>query len=90
MNDASRVFILSSEGKGTLRLMSGFAANKAPGGSGKVVMKAEKVVAAFTVEAIEDIFVISHLGKIIRFKSEEVPSSEAAVQGVYCVESPRR
>jgi DNA gyrase subunit A len=85
VDDSSRVFILSSEGKGTLRLMSGFAPNKAPGGSGKVVMKAERIVAAFSVEPVDDIFVISHLGKIIRLKSEEVASSEGAIQGVYCI-----
>jgi DNA gyrase subunit A len=85
VDDSSSVFFLSSEGKGSLRLMSGFAPNKAPGGSGKVVMKAEKIVAAFSVEPADDIFVISYLGKIIRFKSEEVASSEGPVQGVYCI-----
>ena len=85
INDSSSVFVLSSAGKGTLRLMSGFAANKSPGGSGKVVMKAEKIVSAFSVEPNDDILAISHLGKVIRFKSEEVASSDSTVQGVNCI-----
>ena len=35
------VFLLSAEGKGTIRLAAGFGANKAPGASGKVAMKAD-------------------------------------------------
>jgi DNA gyrase subunit A len=81
----SGVFILGSDGRGTIRLMSGFAPNKSPGGSGKIAMKSNKVVGAVTVEANDDIFAISRLGKIIRFPADEVSSTEGVVQGVNCM-----
>ena len=36
---AGGVFLLGADGQGTIRLMSGFAANKAPAAAGKVAMK---------------------------------------------------
>ena len=84
-DDSSGVFILGSDGKGTVRLMSGFAANKAPGGSGKLAVKSSNVIGACAVFPEDNIFVISRLGKIIRFSSEEVPSTEGVVQGVNCI-----
>jgi DNA gyrase subunit A len=79
------VFLLTDEGKGTIRLMSGFSANKAPGSSGKTAIKADKVVGAIAAEADQDLFIISQLGKIIRFRAGEVPSKEGVVQGVNCM-----
>lgn len=79
------VFILTHEGKGTIRLLGGFGANKEPGGGGKVAMKAERVVAAQGVALHDDLFVISRLGKVIRFQAAEVPAKEGVVQGVNCM-----
>lgn len=79
------VFLLTDDGKGTIRLLSGFAANKAPGASGKVAMKTETLLGAYTVKAGNDVFAISALGKIIRFQADEVPAKEGVVQGVNCM-----
>ncbi|MBV7327044.1 hypothetical protein KFU94_02030 [Chloroflexi bacterium TSY] len=78
-------FIVTNEGKGTIRLMSGFNANKSPGAGGKVGMKAEKVIGAATVTDNSDIFLISQLGKMIRFQAADVPPKEGVVQGVNCM-----
>jgi DNA gyrase subunit A len=79
------VFLLSQDGKGTIRLMNGFAANKSPGANGKVAMKADAVVGAVAVDEQSDLFAISRLGKIIRFQANEVPPKEGVVQGVNCM-----
>jgi len=81
----SGVFLLGADGKGTVRSMSGFASNKSLGGSGKIAIKNERVVAAFSIEPNDDIFIISRLGKIIRFPADEVPPTEGVVQGVNCI-----
>jgi DNA gyrase subunit A len=81
----SLVFMVGADGKGTIREMEGFAANKSVGGSGKIALKNEHVVSAVTVTPNDDLFLITRLGKIIRFKADEVPSTDAVVQGVICV-----
>jgi DNA gyrase subunit A len=85
VEDNCGVFLLGSDGKGTIRLMSGFAANKSPGGSGKIAFKSNQVIGACTILPDDDIFIISRLGKVIRFKSDEVPPTEGVVQGVNCI-----
>jgi DNA gyrase subunit A len=91
------VFLLSSDGKGTIRQLRGFAANKSPGAGGKTAMKADAIVGAVAVheaaaDTLEnpaasqtDLFAISRLGKIIRFQAAEVPPKEGVVQGVNCM-----
>ncbi len=79
------VFLLSQDGKGTVRLMPGFSANKSPGSGGKVAMKADVVVGAHSIDAQSDLFAISRLGKMIRFQVSEVPAKEGVVQGVHCM-----
>jgi DNA gyrase subunit A len=79
------VFLLTADGKGTVRLLNGFAANKAPGASGKTLMKTDALVGAIAVDANHDIFAISRLGKIVRFQVTEVPAKEGVVQGVNCM-----
>lgn len=81
----SGVFITAADGRGVIRLMSGFAPNKSPGGSGKIAFKSNKVIGAATVEVNDDLFLISRLGKVIRFPVEEVSSTEGVVQGVNCM-----
>ena len=76
------VFLLTADGKGTIRLLQGFSANKSPGTGGKVAMKTEALIGATTVDNTHDIFAISQLGKIIRFQAAEVPAKEGVVQGV--------
>jgi DNA gyrase subunit A len=85
VNEDGGVFLLGPDGKGTIRLMAGFRANKAPGAGGKVAMKADQLVACFGVDESNDIFIISQLGKIIRFSAEEIPAKEGVVQGVNCM-----
>ena len=85
IDSESRVFLLGADGKGTLRFMSGFSANKSPGASGKIAIKTDELVAAFAVDDYDDIFAISRLSKIVRFQAGEVPAKEGAVQGVNCM-----
>lgn len=84
-NAEGGAFLLSAEGKGTIRLASGFTANKAPGASGKVAIKADLIVGAVAADEGDDLFAISQLGKIIRFQASEVPAKEGVVQGVHCM-----
>lgn len=79
------VFLISADGQGTVRLMSGFAANKAPAASGKVALKTDELVAAARVDSGSDVFIISRLGKLIRFAADEIPAKEGVVQGVACM-----
>lgn len=81
----SGVFLLSADGKGTVRQMEGFAANKSPGASGKIAINTDRLVGGLCVDDQEDIFIISHLGKIIRFRLQDVPQKDGVVQGVICM-----
>ncbi len=83
--DGETIFLVGADGRGTVRLMSGFAANKAPGGGGKLAFKTDRLIGAVAVQPGDDLFIISRLGKIIRFRSDEVPPKEGVVQGVNCM-----
>ena len=85
VKESGGVFLLTADGQGTIRLMSGFSANKAPGAGGKVAIKSSSVVGIATVDETDDIFAISRLSKIIRFQAAEVPPKEGVVQGVNCM-----
>ncbi|MCB8923171.1 MAG: hypothetical protein H6662_16410 [Ardenticatenaceae bacterium] len=85
VTDDSAVFLLSDDGKGTLRQMEGFRINKSPGAGGKVAMKTETLVAAVAAANEDDLFVISTLGKMIRFRADEIPAKTGVVQGVNCM-----
>jgi DNA gyrase subunit A len=85
VTEESGVFLISQDGKGTIRLMSGFRANKAPGAGGKVAVKTENLVGVQTVRTEGDLFIITQLGKIIRFNPADVPPKEGVVQGVNCI-----
>lgn len=80
-----QVFLLGQDGKGTIRLLAGFTANKAPGAGGKTAMKADPLVGVVAVTEQSDLFVLSRLGKLIRFRANEVPPKEGVVQGVHCM-----
>ena len=79
------IFMATDDGKGTIRLLSGFSANKSPGSGGKTAMKTDALIGAMGIRAGDDIFIISELGKIIRFKADEVPAKAGVVQGVNCM-----
>jgi len=79
------VFLISADGKGTVRRMSGFNANKTPGGSGKLALKTDELISALAVEETDDLFIITETGKIIRFSAGEVPDTEGVIQGVNCI-----
>jgi DNA gyrase/topoisomerase IV subunit A len=81
----SAVLLVSAEGLGTLRLMSGFNPNKSPGGQGKQALKTEQLAAACHANIADDVFILSRLSKIIRFRAEEIPAKEGVVQGVACM-----
>ena len=81
----SNVFMVSADGRGTVRSMTGFNPNKSAGGSGKIAINSENLVGAMTVAEGDDIFLISRLSKIIRFMAAEVPVKEGVVQGVNCM-----
>jgi DNA gyrase subunit A len=81
----SDVFVIGADGRGTMRSMNSFAPNKSMGGSGKQLFKNSHVVSLLPVSLNDDLFIISMLGKLIRFRCDEVPSSEGVVQGVICM-----
>jgi len=85
VDENSSVFMLGADGKGTIRLMTGFSANKTPGGNGKIAMKSTHLVGATSVSPEEEIFAITKQSKIIRFKVDEVPPTDGVVQGVNCL-----
>lgn len=85
VQEESGVVLLGRDGKGTIRLMSGFRSNKSPGAGGKVAMKADQLVGAHGVRTGQDVLAISVLGKIIRFSADEIPAKEGVVQGVNCM-----
>ena len=81
----SGVFMLSADGRGTIRLMDGFTPNKAPGAGGKIALTTDKLVCALRVETTDQLFIISALSKIIRFRVEDIPAKDGIVQGVVCI-----
>jgi DNA gyrase subunit A len=81
----SGVFMLSADGRGTIRLMDGFTPNKAPGAGGKIALSTDKFVCALRVETTDQLFIISALSKIIRFRVEDIPAKDGIVQGVVCI-----
>jgi DNA gyrase subunit A len=85
VRENSGLLLLGADGKGSVRLMEGFRANKEPGGSGKIALKTERLAAACLVEASDDILAVSRLGKTIRFAADEIPAKTGAVQGVNCM-----
>jgi hypothetical protein len=48
-------------------------------------MKTDHLIGAAVVEESDDIFIISRLSKIIRFRAGGVPGKEGVVQGVHCI-----
>jgi DNA gyrase subunit A len=85
INSDSEVFVATGDGKGTLRKMTGFAPNKSAGGSGKILIKSNSVVGIVAVNPDDHIFLLTLQGKIIRFPVNEVPPTDAPVQGVNCM-----
>ena len=85
VREDSGVFILSSDGRGTIRKMEGFNPNKAPGAGGKAAMLADDLAGAAAVEEGCDILILSRLSKVIRFQAAEVPPKDGVVQGVNCM-----
>ena len=81
----SGVLLMSADGKGTIRLMSGFAANKAPGSGGKIAMITDHLIGAAAINDSDDVFAISRLSKVIRFQAIEIPPKAGVVQGVNCM-----
>lgn len=81
----SGVFLLSSDGKGTIRLMEGFLANKSPGAGGKNAILTDDLVCALSLDEHQEVFIITQLSKIIRFRLKQIPAKEGVVQGVVCL-----
>lgn len=86
VDDGSHVFLLGADGKGAWRQMAGFRPNKEPGAGGKVAMKTDALIGAVAAGEDDDVFILSSLSKIIRFRVAEVPAKEGVVQGVNCME----
>ncbi len=85
VREDSGIFLLNADGKGTIRLMEGFRANKAPGAGGKVAIRGEEIVGAVPAGEEDDLFIISGLSKVIRFAAGDVPPKTGVVQGVNCI-----
>ncbi len=81
----SDVFIATADGRGALRKMSGFAPNKSMGGSGKILIKSNHVIGIASIRPDDHIFLLTQQGKVIRFPVDEVPLTDAPVQGVNCM-----
>ncbi|MGB1250857.1 MAG: DNA gyrase C-terminal beta-propeller domain-containing protein [Candidatus Promineifilaceae bacterium] len=79
------VVAIGHDGKGTVRVMSGFRKNKAPGAGGKVLLKTTKLAGVQAVVPGKDLFIISKLSKMIRFSADEIPPKTGVVQGVNCM-----
>ena len=85
VEDDCGVFLLSADGRGTIRSMESFLANKAPGAGGKVAIANDNLVAAAAVRPGDDLVILSHQSKIIRFSSDDIPIKDGVVQGVNCM-----
>lgn len=81
----SDVFTATADGRGSLRQMSGFSANKSLGGGGKMLIKSDHVISSVAVKPDDHIFLLTKLGKVIRFPAAEMPVTDAPVQGVNCI-----
>jgi DNA gyrase subunit A len=81
----SEIFVATGDGRGALRKMAGFAPNKSTGGSGKILIKSNSVVGIVAVNPDDHVFLLTQQGKIIRFPVNEVPPTDAPVQGVNCM-----
>jgi len=84
-SESGSILLVGADGKGTIRQMAGFAANKAPGSGGKTALKTDHLVGAAAIQDSDDVFAISRLSKIIRFQAIEIPPKEGVVQGVNCM-----
>jgi DNA gyrase subunit A len=85
VDDGDGVFLLGDDGRGTIRLMRGFRQTKTPGSGTKQALKTERLVAALKVREQDDLFILSRLGKMIRFGAAEIPPKTGLVQGVNCM-----
>lgn len=83
--DDTGIFMLTAEGKGTIRLMNNFSPNKAPGAGGKIAMNTDNLVCALATDGKTDALAVTRQGKIIRFPLEDIPSKDAPVMGVNCL-----
>lgn len=86
VKENSSVAIVTADGQGARRLMEGFAANQAPGGQGKILIKSQAVAAVAEGEDGQELMCISKFAKIIHFDAEEIPAKTAPVQGVVVME----
>lgn len=81
-DDDGGVLFVGHDGKGSIRLMSGFRRNKAPTAGGKIALKTDRLIGALPLTEAHEIFLLSQSGKIIRFAAAEIPPKTGAVQGV--------
>ncbi len=82
VQEESTVLILSAQGQATRRPMRTFAANRSPGGKGKIAMRSEEVVAAAVADDTAEVFCISRFAKILRFPAGEVSVHQTPSRGV--------
>ncbi len=82
VRDEDTVLMVTAEGQATRRAMRGFAANRSPGGKGKIAMRSDQVVAAAVAGDGDEVFCISRLAKILRFPAGEVPVHQNPARGV--------
>lgn len=85
VSEVGGVFLLGEDGRGTIREMGGFAANRSPGAGGKNAMKTDRLVGVAAVVDPADILIISRQSKMIRFDVGSVPPKSGVVQGVNCM-----
>jgi DNA gyrase subunit A len=85
VREEDTLFLLGADGRGAMRMVSGFRANKSPGAAGKMAMKTKRLAGVVVADQEDDIFIISRLSKVIRFSAAELLPKAEAVQGVSCM-----
>lgn len=85
VDNETGIVMVTADGKGTIRQMSSFNANKSLGVGGKITLKTDSMIGALEAADQDHIFILSRLGKIIRFAANEIPPKAGPVQGVNCM-----
>lgn len=85
IGDEETVLLVSTTGFGTVRNLQPYAAHKSAGGMGKIAMKSLPLLRCFATAQEEELLLLSHEGKIIRFHTTDIPITDNPVQGVICM-----
>ncbi|MBN1316859.1 MAG: hypothetical protein JXA42_15375, partial [Anaerolineales bacterium] len=74
VDNDTNILMVTDDGKGTIRSMSSFRANKSLGVGGKITVKTDAMIGSLNVTDRDHVFILSRLGKMIRFRADEIPA----------------